>query len=118
MQAGYDKDNNGTVDYTRYYAVQQIPVVGNNNVLQEVTFKNTRIGVVNLRVGFNWNLGDTVVNNIAIKVYADYSDGNGLIPVKVDGSEEIVIPVKALMFTSPHGEAIFTSRSSVEPEIL
>ena len=93
MQAGYDKDNNGTVDYTRYYAVQQIPVVGNNNVLQEVTFKNTRIGVVNLRVGFNWNLGDTVVNNIAIKVYADYSDGNGLIPVKVDGSEEIVIPV-------------------------
>lgn len=75
--AGYDKNNDNTADYTRYYAVQEIPKYDKDDDptrLEIITFKNTRVGVVNYKVSLNWFVGDALgstIKEINIQIKAD-----------------------------------------------
>ena len=82
-KAKYNK-NGG---YDRYYAVQEIPAYtyptfdGDSNhyrKLSDLTFQNTRIGITNYCVKFDWKVGsrEAEMENVAVKILADYHDGN------------------------------------------
>jgi len=73
--------------YDRYYAVQEIPTYtyptfeGDSNhyrKLSDLTFQNTRIGITNYCVKFDWKVGsrEAEMENVAVKILADYHDGN------------------------------------------
>ncbi len=81
-KAVYDKNGN----YDRYYAVQEEPTINTSTgKLSDVTFTNTRIGIVNYRVHFDWNVGSRLdeMKNVTVRIMADYHDGNGPQPVKI-----------------------------------
>ena len=97
---GYDMDNNGAVDYYRYYAVQEEPNSSYNSAngdyhLSDVTFTNTRIGIVNYRVHFDWKVGSRRpdMEKVSIRIKADYHDGSQPQYITVNGQDEIEIPL-------------------------
>lgn len=91
-EATYDDAEN---DYRRYYAVQEVPSTNNSGKLEKVTFKNTRVGLVNVRARFNWNVGswmtDNKINTVTLKLMADYGNGDGYQPIKINGNEKFDI---------------------------
>ena len=84
--------------YKRYYAVQEIPcdtaIAGDR--LSDVTFQNTRIGIVNYHIHFNWNVGTRLseMKTVTLEIEADYHDGSDPHIVKFGEDEQITLELK------------------------
>lgn len=81
--------------YERYYAVQEIPCQSaiNGGRLSDLDFQNTRIGIVNYRIHFDWNVGTKLseMKNVTLEIEADYHDGSDPHIVKFNDNEQITL---------------------------
>ena len=84
--AGYIKATyNKGGGYDRFYAVQEEPKISDGR-LTDVTFTNTRIGLVNYHIQFDWKVGSRrpEMQNVSVKIMANYQDGNGFQPIHTE----------------------------------
>ncbi|MEE3404464.1 MAG: Cna B-type domain-containing protein, partial [Acutalibacteraceae bacterium] len=85
-------------NYKRYYAVQEIPCATaiDGGRLSDVTFQNTRIGIVNYHIHFNWNVGTRLseMKTVTLEIEADYHDGSDPHIVKFGEDEQITLELK------------------------
>ena len=88
--AGYIKATyNKGGGYDRFYAVQEEPKISDGR-LTDVTFTNTRIGLVNYHIQFDWKVGSRrpEMQNVSVKILANYQDGNGFQPIQVPSASD------------------------------
>lgn len=113
-KATYNK-NGG---YDRYYAVQEIPTYtyptfdGDSNYyrkLSDLTFQNTRIGITNYHVQFDWKVGsrEAEMENVSVRILADYHDGNDPRYVTIlDGNDGTTDEIKIDLIRDAQGKLI------------
>lgn len=95
--AVYDKDKDNVGDYERYYAVLEEPTVSNVR-LTDLIVTNTRIGIVNFHIRFDWKVGSRLsdMRKVTVQILADYHDGSEPHPVLVpvsEGSSELTAEI-------------------------
>lgn len=88
-------------NYTHYYVVQEEPTVDNSSKLRKITFRNTMTGIINIKIDFEWALGDWLtaaagadqITYVKVKLLANgqtvtFPSGSGT-------TDTITIPVSA-----------------------